>query len=250
MKKLLAVIVNYGDEQLSYLQQVVTELKNFKKYDVTVIVNSNIELDMINDIDHVNIIQLNDYQLLPSTCKQVIYDNKNEYDLFLFSENDHLWQEHHIDNHLRYSSILPKDRIPGLIQFEKDSNGNRSYCAFQDNHFIRGSKETYGKLNFCMLSNIHQASFLVTKEQLNRVIKYNKLYFSEISNTIKTLNYSVKCRVNTDLYEFSNWEKVICISEFDQNLIHHLPNLYVDGTNGRSKFYRDHDTMIKWIKEI
>ena len=39
MKKILAVIVNYGDEQLNYLEQVVHELKSFIKYDVTVIVN-------------------------------------------------------------------------------------------------------------------------------------------------------------------------------------------------------------------
>jgi hypothetical protein len=32
MKKILAVIVNYGDEQLNYLEQVVHELKSFKIY--------------------------------------------------------------------------------------------------------------------------------------------------------------------------------------------------------------------------
>jgi hypothetical protein len=76
-------------------------------------------------------------------------------------------------------------------------------------------------------------------------------YFENVcSNKTKTLGYSVKCRVNTDLFEFSNWEKVICISEFDKNIIHHLPNFYVDGSNGRARFYRDHETMLKWIKEI
>ena len=40
--KVLAVLVNYSNEQLEYLQQVVSRLKSFKKYEVTVMVNSNI----------------------------------------------------------------------------------------------------------------------------------------------------------------------------------------------------------------
>ena len=52
--KVLAVLVNYGDEQLSYLEYVVRELNSFKKYNVTVVVNSNIPLDIVG-IDKVNV---------------------------------------------------------------------------------------------------------------------------------------------------------------------------------------------------
>ena len=88
MVKLLAELVNYGNEQLSYLQQVVNELKSFHHFDVTIIVNSNIELD-IEGIDHVNIIELDDYQLLPLTCRETIWDYRFDYEVFLFGENDH-----------------------------------------------------------------------------------------------------------------------------------------------------------------
>tara|TARA_R100000908_G_scaffold60680_1_gene38203 strand:- start:22939 stop:23697 length:759 start_codon:yes stop_codon:yes gene_type:complete len=252
MKKLkvLAVIVNYGEDQLQYLEQVVRELKSFKKYNVTIIVNSNVKLD-IAGIDYVNEVRLNDYQHLPATCKQVIHHYKDEFDGFIYTENDHLWQEHHLDNHIRYSELLPENRIPGLIQYEETPNGDKSYCAFLDNHFIKGSKEKHSDLEFCRLSNVHQASYFITKEQLYRVIQYNPKYFENLcSPDTKTMNYSVKCRVNTDLFEFSNWEKVICISEFEDNIIHHLPNFYVAGENGRAKFYRNHETMLEWIKEI
>ena len=250
MKNILAVIVNYGEEQLQYLEQVVRELKSFKKYNVTVIVNSNTKLD-IPGIDYVNEVRLNDYQHLPATCKQVIHHYKDEFDGFIYTENDHLWKEHHLDNHIRYSELLPENRIPGLIQYEEAPNGDKSYCAFLDNHFIKGSKETYSNLEFCRLSNVHQASYFITKKQLDRVIQYNPGYFDNLcSNDTKTINYSVKCRVNTDLFEFSNWEKVICISEFNDNIIHHLPNFYTSGESGRSKFYRGHETMLQWMEEI
>ena len=107
MKSILAVLVNYGEEQLSYLEQVVSELKSFKKYKVSIVVNSNIDLN-IEEIDQVNVIKLDNYQLLPLTCKQVIWDHKDDFDIFLFGENDHLFKEHHIDNYLKYTSSLPR----------------------------------------------------------------------------------------------------------------------------------------------
>ena len=56
MKSVLAVLVNFGDEQLKYLQKVVSELKSFDKYNVHVVVHSNIDLPTIKDIDEVKII--------------------------------------------------------------------------------------------------------------------------------------------------------------------------------------------------
>ena len=85
MKKILAVLVNYGTDQLNYLEQVVQELKSFKKYDVTIIVNSNIKHDIL-DIDHVNVVELNDYQLLPLTCKQVLWPNNTVLVLLYLSQ--------------------------------------------------------------------------------------------------------------------------------------------------------------------
>ena len=128
MKRILAVLVNYGDEQLNYLQQVVTSLKNFEKYQISVVVNSNIPLE-IEGVDYVNVLELEDYQLLPLTCKQVLWYYKDEFDIFIFGENDHLFLEHHIDKYLEYESILPGDRIAGLIQYEENEMG-KYYPAY------------------------------------------------------------------------------------------------------------------------
>ena len=45
-------------------------------------------------------------------------------------------------------------------------------------------------------------------------------------------HYSVKCKVNTDIYQFCGMKKIICISDFEDNLIHHLPNVYINGDDG------------------
>ena len=249
MKNILAVIVNYGDEQLQYLEEVVAAMKSFKKYNVTIIVNSNIPLNL-DGIDHVNVIELDDYELLPSTCKQVIWHYRNDFDGFIYTENDHLWLEHHLDNHYKYSEILPDNRIPGLVQYEQRGAGPKYYCAFAVNRFVVGSREVYEGYEFTRLVNVHQASYFVTKKQLDLVVERNPNYFTHIDTRVKTLTYSLKCRVNTDLFEFSGFEKVVCVSEFEDNLIKHLPAVYIDGTLGRSKMRGTQEEMDEWIQMV
>ena len=199
MKSILAVLVNYGEEQLEYLQEVIDGLRSFEKYDVYIKVHSNIELPTITGTDAIHVIELNDYQLLPLTCKTSIWNHKDDFDVFIFGENDHLFHEHHVDKYLEYVNILPKDRIAGLIQYEENE------------HF----------------TNLHQATFILTKEQLSDIgEQYDFTQFFGQSH------YSVKCKVNTDVYQFCGMKKMICISDFEDNLIHHLPNVYIDGAEG------------------
>lgn len=255
MKTILAVLVNYGFEQVSFLEEVTRCLKNFKNFKVTIIVNSNVPLNIIY-IDKVNILELDDYQLLPLTCRKVIWDNKNDYDLFIYGENDHLFLERHIEKHLEYSAILPKNRISGLIQYEEDITG-KYYPGFHaDFDWNYKSVESYAGKKFAHFNNVHQASFILTQKQL--LLAGKKINFLELVNeqtiTYKIIKkirkkfglklprenkYSVKCKVNTDIYLFAGMKKMICISELEDNLIHHLPNLYIEGKAGRNKLRSD-----------
>ena len=55
--KILAVLANYGSEQLNYLETVVTSLKSFEKYDVTIVVHSNVPLNGIKGIDKITLFE-------------------------------------------------------------------------------------------------------------------------------------------------------------------------------------------------
>lgn len=226
-KKILAVIVNYGEEQLKYLQQVVNELKSFTKYDVTVVVHSNIELDTIDNIDAGFKIELQDYQLLPMTCRQSINENYDKFDYCIYTENDHLWKEVHVDRYIEYLNILPKNRIAGLIQYEEDETG-RYYPAYHAHYdWDYNSVEEYNGKKFAHFTNVHQASFILSKDQIEEI---KKLY--DFNQFFSNDHFSVKCKTNTDIYQYCNMKKLICISDFDDNLIHHLPNVYINGADG------------------
>ena len=81
-KKVLAVLVNYGGEQVEYLKLVLKELKAFRKFDVYTIVHSNIFINDIN-IDEIKIIKLENFQLLPLTCRKTIWERRELFDFFL-----------------------------------------------------------------------------------------------------------------------------------------------------------------------
>ncbi|MFD2939580.1 hypothetical protein [Flavobacterium notoginsengisoli] len=264
----LVVLVNYGSEQLEFLTNVIKELKNFRKYNVTVVVNSNIPLS-IDGVDKVNVILLDDYQLLPMTCREIIFDNRKDFDIFIYGENDHLFLEKHIDKHLEYSLVLPTNRISGLVQYEEDQTGKYYPGYHHDFEWDFNSVEIYGNKKFAHFNNVHQASFILTKKQLLKIS--SKINFKELVkekepeyliivkkiikrifkiDLVKKQKYSVKCKVNTDIYLYGGMKKVICVSEFDDNLIHHLPNLYIDGSKGRNKFRSDSVRMENSVKEL
>ena len=45
-------------------------------------------------------------------------------------------------------------------------------------------------------------------------------------------------------------KKLICISEFEDNLIHHLPNLYIEGLKGRNKLMSDSARMNSALNQL
>ena len=226
-KSILAVIVNYGEEQLNYLQQVIDEFRTFKNYDVYIVIHSNITLPTITKIDAGNVLKLEDNQLLPMTCRQMINQEADNFDYFIYSENDHLWKEKHVQRYEEYLDILPEDRIAGLIQYEENETG-KYYPAYHAHYdWDYESVEEHGGKKFAHFTNVHQASFILSKDQLAK-IKATKDFNQFFSND----HYSVKCKTNTDIYQYCGMKKLICISDFEDNLIHHLPNVYIDGADG------------------
>jgi hypothetical protein len=245
--RILAVIVNYGTEQIEYLRQVVSGLKKFKNHEVTVIVHSNyVSLHGVVGIDKINFYELNDYQMLPMTCRQTIWDNRFNYDVFIYGENDHLFKEHHLDKHLEYSLIVPWNRITGLFQFEKDKKGNLYYPAYHGQYdWKMDSVEEYGGKKFAHFTNLHQATFILTREQLLECGDKG-----DFTKFMGESHYSTKCKTNTDIYQFCGKKKLICISEFYENIIHHLPNIYVNGDNGRNKLGSDDVRMRNKLRTL
>lgn len=269
MKSILVAIVNYGSDQLDYLQKVIDTLRSFEKYKVTIIVNSNVSLHEVQGIDKMNVIELYNgpfnfkqllfkmkfrkrwdgslytYKLLPMTCRRVIDQESENFDYFLFTENDHLWKEHHVDKFIEYESILPENRISGLIQYEQDETG-MYFPAYHDEYdWDYDSVEAYGGKKFAHFTNINQSSFMISKRQLKRI---KEQY--DFTQFFAKDHYRLIPKTNTDVYQYCGMKKVICISEFEYNIIHHLPNIYINGILGRRQLRSDQNRMTQALQRL
>lgn len=265
--EVLAVIVNYGEEQLRFLGQMVKSLKSFKKYNVAVIIHSNIPITL-SGVDEVKIFDLENYRFLPSTCRKTIWDYRDEFDLFFYSENDLMIKESHFDNFSMYSNILPKNRIAGLIRFEEESNQKYYPDYHADFDWKYNSVEKYEGKVFAHFTNLHQASFILTKKQLLKV--GNRLDFGSLVKdkvpiyykvkrrirywlglkTKKHYIYDVLCKTCTDVYQYAGLKKVICISEFEDNLIHHMSDVYASGNKGNNLLEANEEKMSIALKKM
>lgn len=233
---------------IAHLNRLIKEYRSFSKYEVFINVVTNFKYlnDHIN-VDSISIIENikdNNGDYLPCYCKISLLDNiDKDFDLYIFSEDDHLIQQKHLDNHLKYSNILPKDRIPGLFQYEKNAAGKIFFPAWHYTSNLRrkfdwdyNSVETFSNLKFASFENIHQACFILTKEQILRLKEYSD-YFNHANFPFQSHNGISKPHVNIDALRGVKqgspdlWKKVICISDFEDNLVHHLPNKYLDSWN-------------------
>lgn len=185
--RILVVIINFGTSQLKYLEQVINEYKSME-YSIDIIIHSNIPLKFKNV--EVKVFQFkDDDRQIQFTTRQSIYDNKDNYDLFIFSENDHLITKKNIEAFLKVTKVLPKEYIAGFFQYEKYKEG-LFYPAYS-NRYKWDKKSPFRIRNyvFAHFTNIHQASYILTKEQLNQVIKNFEFIKKDICKYIEEVDF-------------------------------------------------------------
>jgi hypothetical protein len=163
--KIKVAIANYGEGQLGYLKQVISEFNSYKKYEVDITVYTTIPLDTKHKM-YPDSIGTN----LPYVCRKDMAAAVDEFDLFLYNENDMLITEENIDAFLEHQSTLPSNMVSGFIRYE-----------LRDGVKVLVDMNTWwGKLvckdfgdNFTV-TNLHQGGWLLTKEQLKTCINSNK----------------------------------------------------------------------------
>lgn len=254
--KLLVCIVNYSTRQLWALERLLKEYYSMD-YDVDIIVHSNIPLDpdslktlnyeipeeskeLYNRIKVQIYDQLEDNNFLPHQTRQTIYDRREEYDMYIYSENDHLITQKNLELFLDVTKVLPEDKICGFFQCEEYPDLNLSVYPGAHAHY-QWNFQTLSSINnspyvFCQYTNPHQASYVLTKKQLHKVL--DEIDFLEMD---KSSGFTIKCTANTDIYVKPNWDKLLCISHWKSQLIQHLPSRYLRALCVRD---RDFDPVI------
>lgn len=159
---------------------------------------------------------------LPFRHQELFAKRIDDYDLFIYSEDDMLITWRNIQAFLHATEILGEKEIAGFIQYEIDPAGNKYYPAIHGvYHWKAASVTKFSGQTFAELSNYHSACYIVTRKQLKNAIKSGGYLVRPHKG-----RYDLLCSAATDIYTQCGFRKLICISNLPDSSVHHLPNKY------------------------
>jgi 2-polyprenyl-3-methyl-5-hydroxy-6-metoxy-1,4-benzoquinol methylase len=226
--KILVAIASYGTGNDGYLSRLVQEYRSMS-YDVHIVVLSNEPKDEALGVETrvVDLKGKNPWSL-PFPHKQLFADRLNDYDMFVYSEDDTLVTEKNLRSFQEISAALPNEEIPGFLRFEECPDGRRNFPEVHGHfHWDPTSVRRRGEHTLAFFTNEHAACYVLTRPQLRRAIESGGFLVGPHSD-----KYDLLCTAATDPYTQCGFQKLICISRVEDFLIYHLPNKYVGTSFG------------------
>jgi 2-polyprenyl-3-methyl-5-hydroxy-6-metoxy-1,4-benzoquinol methylase len=219
--RILVAIANYGFKHAEYLQMLIQEYKSMP-CDTDIVVLSNVPKELESNIEVVVGLPTRDPWSLPFGHRKIFAERINNYDLFIYSEDDILLTWKNIESFLLMSKVLPEGDIAGFMLYEIDSMGKKWYPSFRDSfHWVANSVKRVDNFTLASFSNLHSACYVLTRDQLKRAIRLGGYLVDPHQG-----KYDLLCSAATDPYTQCGFRKVICISSISDFLAHHLTNRY------------------------
>lgn len=180
---------------------------------------------------------------LPFAHKPIFSENRDKYDLFIYSEDDMEVTHRNINAFIEISPHLAEDEIAGYLRYELDDLGNRTFPEIHGVfHWKPESVRKRGTFRVAEFSNEHAAFYILTRAQLKKCISSGGFLREPYE-----ARYDMLCTAATDPYTSCGFRKVVCISDPDAFLIHHRPNRYA-GQLGVSQ--DSFDAQIRVLEKI
>lgn len=222
--RVLVGIANFGVKNRKYLDRLIAEYRSMP-FHVDIHIFSEMAKDYPDDV-HVHVgLPISNPWSLPFAHRQIFADHVDDYDLFIYSEDDTLIEARHVHAFLNASESLEAGLVPGFIRYEVREDNRRSYPDIHGAYrWIGDSVTRAGAYTHARLSNDHSACYLLTRGQLRSAIGSGGYLVQPHSG-----RYDMLCSAGTDPYTQCGLSRVICISHLDDFEIHHLSDAYVKG---------------------
>lgn len=229
--KALVIISNYGLGNIEYLFQILEEYEKMD-YDFDVQLHTTERVKGIERFKRIKIFQKLFHQnigrFLTFSNREEFIRWSDDYDLFIYSENDLLITQKNIDTFLKYDRILPDKYLVGFLRYELDYPSNEKFLI--ELHLIYVLDQTNFTINgqrFFTIFNIHQGCFILSNRKMN-IVKSNYYFQNKPIGIINhnKISYGKLERGASEVFINMGFQKVYPFDEIDNLLIHHLPNKY------------------------
>ncbi len=220
--RILVTIANYGNKNDIYLSQLIQEYESMS-FDVDLVVLSNIPKQLPSEVEVIVGLPNRNPWSLPFAHKQVFADRRNNYDLFIYSEDDILITENNLRAFLRVSTELHENEIAGFFRIEKDESGLINFPdVLSVFHWDGNSVRKRGDYILAHFTNEHAGCYVLSKDQLAAALTSGAFLVEPHEG-----KYDLACSAATDPYTQCGFIKLIPISHFDQFTVRHLSNRYI-----------------------
>ncbi|MEW6681752.1 MAG: class I SAM-dependent methyltransferase [Nitrospirota bacterium] len=222
MKGLVA-IANFGSKNAKYLERLLDEYRSMKRYEVSIAVLSNVPKELGSDVEVIVGLPAKDPWSLPFGHKTLFAKRIEEYDFFIYTEDDTLITERNIDAFIQVTRVLPDRYISGFIRYEISPEGKKFFTTFHDHfHWDPNSIVKIGEYIFAHYTNDHSACFILTRGQLRKAIESGGFLLPPRKG-----RYDMLVTAATDPYTQCGMKKLVCISHLNDFCLPHLPNAYI-----------------------
>jgi 2-polyprenyl-3-methyl-5-hydroxy-6-metoxy-1,4-benzoquinol methylase len=238
--KILVAIANYGVKNDAYLSRVLCEYRRLP-YQTDIVVLSNVPKDLGSDVQVVVGLPSKNPHSLPFAHKRILAERKDEYDLFIYSEDDILITQRNIQAFLRVTDILPPQEVAGFFRWEQHPNGTKSYPDVHACYrWVPESVKVIDDHAFARFTNDHSGCYMLTRKQLAQAIASGGFLVPPHQHKYQLLETAA-----TDPYTQCGFRRVICLSHLDEFLVPHLPNKYIGSRLGlgASEFCRQLEVL-------
>lgn len=219
--RLLVAIASYGIRNAALLKRVIQRYQCLPMQ-VEVVVLSEAPKDLGPEIEVVVGLPSKNPWSLPFAHKSMFAQRLEQYDLFAYSEDDMEVTEANIRAFLRVTPELMPDEVAGFLRYEVDKSGNWSLPDIHASyHWKPDSVRRRGPHMVAEFTNEHAAFYLLTQAQLRHAIASGGFLREPYEG-----RHDMLCAAATDPYTNCGLCKVICISSFEDFLIHHLSDRY------------------------
>src|SRR3990172_4556724 len=124
--------------------------------DISIVVLSNLRKDVGRDIEVVVGLPTRNPMSLPFAHKPIFADRLEQYDLFIYSEDDILISERNIVAFRQSQDLLHKDEIAGFLRTERAPDGTIYFPDVHGRfHWDPGSVSRRADRHFAFFSNEH-----------------------------------------------------------------------------------------------
>ena len=231
--KILVCIAQYGLNQLDHLKTLLYEYSLYShSVDIVIDYTQNIPEEVFPK----NLkITLHQHPTaighgLTFCHRAHMVEQKDNYDIFIYTENDILITEKNVESWLGIQSRLPKYAITGFLRYEQFPNSDIKYLmdAHPEFPMILSKSVIVDGERYFRLVNLHSGCWILTKEMLHFAIYTGNFLVAPHITSRESTIYMVLESGATDVYSQCWFEhKIFPYNGFESLMVPHLANKYL-----------------------